>query len=137
MKAARSFDEIEIGSDLPEAKPDVSMPTVREFCTAIGHSFGRFTDHEKAREQGLESAIVPGVMSQALLASIIHDWAPGSRIEFIDTVFRAPIPVDSRPVFRGVVTDVDAAERRVEVDLTIVNEAGETRVMGTARVRIP
>ncbi len=131
-----SFDSIEIGDDLPETKPEVSMARVREFCKSAGHYFSRFTDHEKARKQGLQSAIVPGIMSQALLASIIHGWAPGSDIEMIDTVFRAPIPVDSQPIFRGVVTDVDADTRRVELDLTIVNEAGETRVMGTARVRI-
>ena len=135
--ASLSFDAIEIADELPEAKPDVSMRRVREFCASAGHSFSRFTDHEKARQQGLESAIVPGIMSQALLASIIHAWAQGSVIEVIDTVFRAPIPVDSQPIFRGVVTDLDPDQQTVELDLVIVNEAGETRVMGTARVRIP
>ena len=135
--AVRSFDSIEVGDDLPEVKPDVSMSRVRNFCASAGHSFSRFTDHEKARAQGLASAIVPGIMSQALLTSIIHGWARGADIQFIDTVFRAPIPVDSQPIFRGVVTDVSAADNTVELDLLLLNEAGETRVMGTARVRIP
>jgi hypothetical protein len=44
--------------------------------------------------------------------------------------------VDSQPVLRGVVTDLDAEKRSVHVDLTIVNEAGETRVIGTADVEL-
>ena len=132
----RSFEGVEIGDELPETKPDVSMDKVRAFCRAAGNTFGRFTDHEVARKEGLPSAIVPGIMSQALLAAIVHRWAPGSRIEKIDTVFRAPIPVDSQPLCRAVVTDLDAENHTIEVDLTIVNEAGETRVLGTARVRL-
>ena len=132
-----TFEELEIGEELPEVKPDVSMPRVREFCKSAGHYFDRFIDHEKARKQGLESAIVPGIMSQALLAAIIHGWGKDVTVESIDTVFRAPIPVDSHPRFRGVVTDVQPETRTAELDLTIVNDAGETRVMGTARVRFP
>jgi acyl dehydratase len=132
----RTFESVEIGDELPESKPDVSMPQVRAFCGASGNSAGRFTDHDAARKQGLPSAIVPGIMSQALLASVIHRWAAGSVITKIDTVFRAQIPVDSQPVCRAVVTDLDAEAREIEVDLTILNEAGETRVLGTARVRL-
>ena len=62
--------------------------------------------------------------------------APGSCIEKIDTVFRAQIPVDSQPICRAVVTDKDEEAGLIEVDLTITNEAGETRVLGTARFRL-
>jgi len=39
-------------------------------------------------------------------------------------------------VLRGVVTDVDEDERTVEIDLTVADEAGETRVVGTAIVEL-
>lgn len=130
------IEDVEVGLDLPELAPDVSMPRVRRFAGSAGMLTARFTDHEGAKKQGLPGAIVPGIMSQALLASLIHRWAPGSTIEKIDTVFRAPILVDSKPVCRGVVTDVDAATRTLHVDLVIANEAGESRVIGTATVRL-
>lgn len=133
---ARRLENVEIGDELPELKPDVSMDKVRAFCRAAGNYTPRFTDHEEARKQGLASAIVPGIMSQALLAANIHTWAEGAQVVSIDTVFRAPIPVDSHPLFHGVVTDTDPDLGIVELDLTIVNEAGETRVLGTARVRL-
>ncbi len=132
----RPFSDVEFGEEL-EIDPDNSLEKVRSFAEVANMVAPRFLDHVVAREQGLPGAIVPGIMSQALLASIIHAWAQGSVIEVIDTVFRAPIPVDSQPIFRGVVTDLDPDQQTVELDLVIVNEVGETRVMGTARVRIP
>jgi len=128
------FEDVEIGDDLPELRPDVSMEKVRRFARAAHMMAGRFIDHEEAKAQGLPGAIVPGIMSQALLAAQIHAWAPGCRIRKIDTIFRAQILVDSAPISRGVVTDVDDEERSLEIDLTIVNEAAETRVVGTATV---
>ncbi len=132
----RAFESVELGDELPEMKPDVSLERVRAFGKVTGFDRDRFVDHEAARKQGLPGAIVPGIMSQALLASIIHRWAPGCVIEKIDTIFRAQVLVDSQPVCRGVVTDVDSETHTIEIDLTVVNEAGETRVLGTARVRL-
>lgn len=131
---ARAFKDVEVGEDLPDARPDVSLAVVRGFAEGAHMLAGRFTDHEKARAEGLPGAIVPGIMSQGILAAMIHRWAPGSQIQKIDTVFRAPVLVDSSPVCHAVVTDTDPAARTVQIDLTIENEAGETRVMGTAIV---
>jgi acyl dehydratase len=134
--SAPRFEEVELGDELPELHPDVSMENVRRFCRAAHMEFERFTDHEGARRQGLPGAIVPGVMSQGALAALVHRWAPGATLRKVDTVFRAPVRVDSAPVCRGVVTDTDDETRTVEIDLTIVNEAGETPVVGTAVVAL-
>ncbi len=136
LESGVRFEDVELGDDLPELEPDVSAERVRRFARAAGMNHPRFTDPEKARAEGLPGAIVPGIMSQALLAVMIHRWAPGCTIRKLDTVFRAPVLVDSRPVLRGVVTDVDEDERTVEIDLTVADEAGETRVVGTAIVEL-
>src|SRR5262245_21774810 len=124
-----------LGDEL-ETHPDVSLDNVKRFTRAAKLTFGRFVDHEQARKEGLPGAIVPGIMSQGLLVAAIHSFAPGCEIENVDTVFRAPILVDSKPTVRVVVTDVDPAARTVALDLTISNEAKETRVAGTASVRL-
>ena len=133
----RRFEEIEVGDELPECVPDVSLDTVRDFANAAGLGrAGRFTDHERARKEGLPGAIVPGIMSQGILAAMIHKWAPGCQIRKIDTMFRAPIIADTRAVCRGVVTETDAESSSVHIDLTVLNEANETRVLGTATVEL-
>ncbi len=135
--SALSFSDVEFGEELPGFAPDTSLANVTKFARAAAMPAGRFTDHEEARKEGLPGAIVPGIMSQAILAALIHRWAPNAEVEKIDTVFRAPVMVDQSHTVTGVVTDLDEDERRIEIDLTLQNEAGETRVMGTATIRLP
>jgi len=129
--------EVEFGVELPVFEPDTSLENVRRFVQAARWDGPRFTDHEAARKEGLPAALVPGIMSQGFLAAMIHRWAPEALIENVDTVFRAPVLVDEPYRIAGVVTDIDEAEGRVEIDLTVTNGKGETRVFGTATVRLP
>ena len=136
MATERSFESIEFGEDLPEFQPDVSLANVRRFAEASKMLAGRFTSHEEAREAGLPGAIVPGIMSQGILVAMIHRWAENAEVLSVDTIFRAPLLVDSQPVASAVVTDIDEEGRVIEVDLTLKNERGETPVVGTARITL-
>jgi len=131
------FSEVELGDDLPETHPDISMDKVRLFVKAAYMDFPRFTDHDFAKSEGLPGAIVPGVMSQGFLAAMIHRWAPGAVIHKLDTVFRTTMVVDTSATCRGAVTDLDEENRLVEVDLTMLNHEGVTSVIGTATVELP
>ena len=130
----KAFEDIGFADEIEAGEPDLGLETVRRFARAARMEVARFVDPEKAREEGLPGAIVPGIMSQGILVAAIHRWAPGCRVEKIDTVFRAPVLVDSVARCHGVVTDLDEEGRRAELDLTLTNEAGETRVLGTATV---
>lgn len=129
--------EVEFGGELPTFAPDTSINATRRFGEYVGWNTPRFTDHDGARKEGLPGAIVPGVMSQGFLGAMIHRWAPAAEIISIDTVFRAPVLVDQPHQITGVVTDIDEDELTVEIDLTVTNAAGETRVFGTATARLP
>ena len=80
---------------------------------------------------------MPGIMSQGFLSAMIHHWAPQAEVRLVDTIFRAPCIVDETYNINGVVTDIDEDSGAVEIDLTVTNEAGETRVFGTAKVMVP
>ena len=129
--------DVEFGENLPVFDPDTSLANVIRFTEAAGWRSPRFTDHEAARAEGLPGALVPGIMSQGFLAAMIHRWAPEARIENVDTIFRAPVIVDQICHINGVVTDIDEDQALIEIDLTVTNEKGETRVFGTARVSLP
>ena len=129
--------DVEFGGELPTFTPDTSIAATRRFGEHVGWNTPRFTDHDGARKEGLPGAIVPGVMSQGFLGAMIHRWAPAAEIITIDTVFRAPVLVDQPHKITGVVTDIDEDELTVEIDLTVTNAAGETRVFGTATARLP
>ena len=132
----RSFEQVEFGEALPDFAPDVSLPNVKRFAQAASMMAGRFIDHAEAREAGLPGAIVPGIMSQGILVALIHRWAPNAHVLSVDTVFRATVLVDSQPIARGVVTDIDETARVIELDLMLQNERGETPVVGTARITL-
>ena len=135
--AINTISEVEFGEDLPAFTPDTSLDTGRRFTRLIGWDAPRFSDHEAARREGLAGAMVPGVLSQGYLVAMIHNWAPDAEILTVDTVFRAPVIADEAHTITGVVTNINEQAGTVEIDLTVANEKGETRVFGTANVRLP
>jgi acyl dehydratase len=132
----KTFEDVEFGEDLPEARPDISLDNVKLFARSALMLASRFVDHDAARKAGLPGAIVPGIMSQGILVALIHQWAPNAKILNIDTIFRAPLIVDTKPVANGVVTDIDEESKVIEIDLMLENEKGETPVVGTARISL-
>lgn len=135
--AITSITEVEFGEEIPAFEPDTSLETVKTFAKLVGWGGARFSDHEAARKEGLPGAMVPGILSQGYLVAMIHRWAPDAEIKAIDTVFRAAVIADEKHTITGVVTDINEANRMVEVDITVANEKGETRVFGTATVEFP
>ena len=135
-----TIHDVEFGAELPGFEPDTSLAQTSAFARAVGWGGGRggrFEDHARAREEGLPGALVPGIMGMGFLTTTIHQWSPHAVVEHIDTVFRAPMLADEPCHIGAVVTDIDEDEGLVELDMTLKNSAGETRVFGTARVRLP
>ncbi len=132
-----SIADVEFGAELEPYRPDTSLELCGAFANAVGWPKGRFDDHEAARKQGLPGALVPGIMGMGFLTTTIHNWSPQAKIEHIDTVFRAPMMAEQPLFIHAVVTDIDEDEGLVELDMTIKNAADETRVFGTAKVRLP
>lgn len=133
-----SIREVEFGTELEPFEPDTSLTATSTFAEAVGWGLGgRFRDHEAAKKEGLPGALVPGIMAMGFLTSMIHRWSPVARVEHVDTVFRAPMIADEPLTISAVVTDVDEETGTVQLDLTVKNAAGETRVFGTANVRLP
>ncbi len=131
------ISDVEFGAELPRFTPDTSLENVKHFGEFVGWGGPRFTDHEAARKEGFPGALIPGVMSQGFLGAMVHRWAPKADIIAIDTIFRAPVLVDQPHRITGVVTDINEEEGTVEIDITVSNEADETRVFGTATARLP
>ena len=132
-----TIHDVEFGEELPVFEPDTRIENTTAFAHSVGWGGPRFEDHEGAREEGFPGALVPGIMGMGFLTSAIHRWAPAGHVEHIDTVFRAPMLADSPAIISAVVTDIDEDEGIVELDMTVKNTKDETRVFGTARVRLP
>ncbi len=133
-----TIQDVEFGAELPAFTPDTRLEVTGAFADAVGWGRGgRFKDHEKARKEGLPGALVPGIMAMGFLTSMIHSWSPKAEVERIDTVFRAPLLADEPCSIEAVVTDIDEESGLVQLDLSVKNDKQETRVFGTADVRLP
>ena len=132
-----SIEEVEFGEELPSFTPDTSLENCGKFARGVGWGGPRFEDHEGAKKEGFPGALVPGIMGMGFMTATIHEWAPNAKVEKIDTIFRAPMIADTAAIIGAVVTDIDSDTGVIELDMTIKNEAGETRVMGTATITMP
>lgn len=136
--SVNSITDVVFGAELAPFEPDTSLTAAGAFADAVGWGGGgRFKDHERARKEGLPGALVPGVMAMGFLTSMIHRWCAAAKVEHVDTVFRAPLLADEPCTISAVVTDMDEDTGLVQLDLTVKNVSGETRVFGTANVRLP
>lgn len=135
--SVNTIHDVEFGAELPVFEPDTRIENTMAFAKSVGWGGPRFEDHEGARKEGFPGALVPGIMGMGFLTSAIHSWAPNGNVEHIDTVFRAPMLADTPAIISAVVTDIDEEEGLVELDMTVKNTKDETRVFGTAKVRLP
>ena len=132
----KNLQDVEFGEELPAYVPDTTLKRSAEFASIVGWEGARFSDHEKAKEEGLAGAMVPGILNQAYFSAMIHKWAPNATLLSIDTIFRAPVIADRAYSMEATVTDIDESAGIIEIDLIMSNEKKETRVLGTARVSL-
>ena len=130
---------LDIGDELPPITIDLSSAFVAAYAREIGMDWGRFTNHEEARAQGLPGQIAPGNLSLALIARCLSDWAPGARLARLGTTFRGLAVADQAIVVRGnVVEKHERAGQRatLECEVWIENGEGERVVVGTATLEL-
>ena len=132
----KNLQDVGFGEELPAYVPDTTLKRSAEFASIVGWEGARFSDHEKAKEEGLAGAMVPGILNQAYFSAMIHKWAPNATLLSIDTIFRAPVIADQAYSMQATVTDIDENAGIIEIDLIMSNEKKETRVLGTARISL-
>ena len=132
----KNLQDVEFGEELPAYVPDTTLKRSAEFASIVGWEGARFSDHEKAKEEGLAGAMVPGILNQAYFSAMIYRWAPNATLLSIDTIFRAPVIADQTYSMQATVTDIDEDAGIIEIDLIMSNEKKETRVLGTARISL-
>jgi len=132
----KNLQDVEFGEELPAYVPDTTLKRSAEFASIVGWEGARFSDHEKAKKEGLAGAMVPGILNQAYFSAMIHKWAPNATLLSIDTIFRAPVIADQAYSMQATVTDIDENAGIIEIDLVMSNEKKETRVLGTARISL-
>ncbi|MFG2903660.1 MULTISPECIES: MaoC family dehydratase [Streptomycetaceae] len=133
---AISYDEVEVGTELPAQSFPVTRDTLVRYAGASG-DFNPIHWNEKfALEVGLPDVIAHGMFTMAEAIRVVTDWVgdPAAVVEY-GVRFTRPVPVPNDGV--GAVVEVSAKvakkldDRRVQVDLLATT--GGQKVLGMSR----
>jgi acyl dehydratase len=133
-----SYDDVEVGTELPAGTFPVSRATLVRYAGASG-DFNPIHWNEKfAKEVGLEDVIAHGMFTMASAIRVVTDWTgdPGAVAEY-GVRFTRPVVVPNDEA--GAVIEVAAKvaaklsdeDRTVRVDLTATS--GGQKVLGMSR----
>ncbi|MFF4649351.1 MaoC family dehydratase [Streptomyces sp. NPDC001380] len=136
MATSISYDEVEVGTELPARSFPVTRADLVRYAGASGDFNPIHWNERFAREVGLPDVIAHGMFTMAEAARVVTDWAgdPGAVVEY-GVRFTRPVVVPDDGA--GAVVEVSgkvAAKldgRRVRVDLTATS-AGQ-KVLGMSR----
>ena len=118
----RYFEDVDLGDEIGPHERTVTDDEVVEFTTLSGQGgnrLNRFTSDEQAQKEGLPGAIVPGIMSMALLSKLLTDWAGFADVKLLDVIFRQTVPHNQPLKLHGIVTDKreEVGQGTLEADL--------------------
>ncbi|MGP3999165.1 MaoC family dehydratase [Streptomyces sp. 8N706] len=141
MTATISYDDVEVGTELPAQTFPVTRETLVRYAGASG-DFNPIHWNEKfAKEVGLPDVIAHGMFTMAEAIRVVTDWAgdPGAVVEY-GVRFTKPVvvPDDGRGAAIEVSAKVAAKldDRTVRVDLTAVSAGQKVLGMSRALVRL-
>ncbi|MFI8457354.1 MaoC family dehydratase [Kitasatospora sp. NPDC085464] len=138
---AISYDEVEVGTELPAQTFPVTRDTLVRYAGASG-DFNPIHWNEKfALEVGLPDVIAHGMFTMAEAIRVVTDWVgdPAAVVEY-GVRFTRPVPVPNDGV--GAVVEVSAKvakkldDRRVQVDLLATTGGQKVLGMSKAVVRL-
>ncbi|WP_369211191.1 MaoC family dehydratase [Streptomyces flavofungini] len=136
MTATISYDDVEVGTELPPQTFPVTRATLVQYAGASG-DFNPIHWNEKfAVEVGLPDVIAHGMFTMAEAIRVVTDWAgdPGAIVEY-GVRFTKPVVVPNDD--KGALIEVSAKvaekldDNRVRVDL-LAKSAGQ-KVLGMSR----
>ena len=134
------FEDVELGDEIGPLETVATDEEVVSFCRVWSNTEpNRFTDQAMAEEAHLPGPIVPGIMSMAIMARLLTDWAGPEALKDLDLVFRQPVPHNKPLTISATITDTrqDAGENLVECDVLMTGAQGERYIGGKGIVALP
>ena len=136
MTTKPSYDDVEVGTELPAQTFQVKRANLVQYCGASGDFNVIHWNERVAKSVGLPDVIAHGMFTMAEAGRVVTDWAgdPGAVVEY-GVRFSAPVPVPDDDTGTALVVKGVVAEKldgnRVAVDLDA--RVGDSKVLAKAR----
>ncbi|HEY2176829.1 MAG TPA: MaoC family dehydratase [Mycobacteriales bacterium] len=135
MGSAVRYDEVEVGTELPEQTFALERLTLIQYAGASGDFNPIHWNERFATSVGLPDVIAHGMLTMAEAVRVVTDWVgdPGAVVEY-GVRFTRPVVVPDegggRLTVSGVVTDKRDAD---QVVVTLTARSGAEKVLAQAR----
>jgi acyl dehydratase len=141
MTATIGYDDVEIGTELPERQFPLRRVDLIRYAGASGDFNPIHWNERAAAEAGLPGVLAHGMLTMATAARLVTDWIgdPGAVVEF-GVKFSAPVVVPDDDAgasvsVRGVV-EKKLEDNRVVVNLTTRCRGEKVLMAARATVRL-
>ncbi len=142
MATIRGFADVSVGDELPSQRMTVTREDLIRYAGASLDFNKIHWDEKTATEVGLPDVIAHGMLTMALAARVVTDWAgdPGAVVRY-QTKFTRPVVVPNDGVgatveVSGRVIDKDEADHTVRVELAAVFDGRTVLGRPTAVVKL-
>jgi acyl dehydratase len=141
MAGPRYFEDIEVGSEVPElVYGPVTKEQIKEYADVTGDPNPMHQDEEFAKMAGYRTVIAHGLMNMAYVSRMLTAWVPDHRqLKRLKTRFSKVVYPGDIMTCKGKVTGkhVEKDGNYVELEISSENQDGETVVKGTATLVLP
>lgn len=134
-----NFDAVRVGDEItPYTTAPITRHILALYCGASGDHNPIHVDIDFARKAGMPDVFAHGMLSMAYLGRLLTDWVPQDRLRSYAVRFAAITHVGDAVTCRGKVVEKfeQDGERRVRLELTTSNQAGEIKLKGEAVVAL-
>jgi len=137
----RSFDEVEVGMELPPlTRGPFTIKDLVKFAAAT-HDYSEIHfDESVVRARGLPAPVVHGPLKSALLAQMLTNWiGPAGSLKRLACQYRQMDVVGETLTCRGKVTGtvIRGGEPIIECEVWTENSQGEITTRGNALLSLP
>jgi len=141
MTATVSFDDVEVGTELPTQRFPIQRADLVRYAGASGDFNIIHWNERVAKEVGLPNVIAHGMFTMAEAGRVVTDWAgdPGAVVEY-GVRFSKPVPVPDDD--KGAMVEVGGrvAEkldgRRARVEITATSDGDKVLARAFAVVQL-
>jgi acyl dehydratase len=128
-----NFETMKEGDDLPQMRfPPISRLQLALYCGGSGDHNPIHVDTDFAKRAGMRDVFAPGMLSMALMGRLITSFAPPFRVTAFSARFIDITWVGDEITATGRVAALDRNAHSVRLDLSCINQNGQTTLTGRA-----
>lgn len=138
--AVQSYDLISVGDQLPPLSVGpITRSTLALYAGASGDHHPLHIDSDYAKAKGAGDVFAHGMLVMAYLGRLLTNWTPQTGLREFSARFGAITHLQDVLICQGTVTDklMQDGEKLVRLDLSVVDEGGERKIVGQALVALP